>query len=76
MGNKLKRDKAPTSFIIGLAVLVLLFFGTGGFFAYQNYQFKKQIRQIPINDKFFPAIKAELQKMLILEELDITLLPS
>lgn len=63
MRNKLKRGKTPTSFIAGLAVLVLLLLGAGVFFVYQNYQLKKQITQIPINDKFFPAVKAEFQKI-------------
>lgn len=72
MRNKLKRDKTPASIsktqithkpwlVIGLVALILLFLGTGGFFSYQNYQLKKQITQIPI--KFFPAVKAEFQKI-------------
>ena len=59
MKNKPKRKK--TSFPI--AVLVLLFIGIGSFFIYQNYRLKKQIAPVKINDKFFPAVKAEFQKI-------------
>ena len=74
MKNKLKRDKTPASIsktqithkswlIIVLAALILLFLGTGVFFTYQNSQLKKQITQVPTNNKFFPAVKAEFQKI-------------
>jgi len=72
-------SKRKSLLIIGVAVLVLLLFGTTVFLAYQNYQLRKQISQmqilpkttptpspstaIPAKDEFLPAIKAEFQKI-------------
>jgi hypothetical protein len=61
MGGKKKRR-----LIIGLIILISLFLLVIGFFTYRNYQIKKQatpVESLSVNDKFFPAIKAELQKI-------------
>lgn len=63
MGNKPKRKKTSPSISETKIILVLLFIGIGSFFTYLNYQLKKQITPVQINDKFFPAVKAEFQKI-------------
>ncbi len=61
----MKYKKKPR-FILGLIILTSLFFVVIGFFTYHNYQLKKQatqVKNLPVNDKLFSAVKVELQKI-------------